>query len=144
MPHMAFDFLLLDLEIRDRRQHFRIPVDKALVLINQLFAIQLNEYFVHGALKSSSIVKRSRDQSQDAPRRRNCFVIVPPDCSFHSQTFFRKASRPISRRPTFCARRGQFALHHHLRRDAGMIGARLPQHIVAFHALIADENILQA
>src|SRR5205823_6383372 len=33
-------------------------------------------------------------------------------------------------------------LHHHLRRDPGMIGARLPQDIPAAHALEADEDIL--
>ena len=41
------------------------------------------------------MVKRSRDQSQDAPRRLSWFRIVPPDSPFHSQTFSRKSSRPI-------------------------------------------------
>ena len=35
----------------------------------------------------SSMVKYSRGQSADAPRRRTCPVIVLPDFSFHSQTF---------------------------------------------------------
>ena len=48
--------------------------------------------------KVSSIVKALRDQSQEAPRRFNWLMIVSPDCSFHSQTLARKASRPISRR----------------------------------------------
>ena len=36
----------------------------------------------------------------------------------------------------------QQALHHHLRGDAGMVGARLPQHVAPAHALEADENVL--
>ena len=42
------------------------------------------------------MVKRSRDQSTELPRRRICRVMVPPDCSFHSQTFSRNFSRPRS------------------------------------------------
>ncbi len=45
------------------------------------------------------MVKALRDQSQEAPSRFSWLTMVPPDCSFHSQTFSRKASRPISRRP---------------------------------------------
>ena len=37
----------------------------------------------------------------------------------------------------------QLALDHHLRGDAGMIGARLPQHVAAAHALEAHQNVLQ-
>ena len=45
------------------------------------------------------MVNRSRGQSSEAPSRRNCRVIVPPDSAFHCQTRSRNASRPISRRP---------------------------------------------
>src|SRR5205085_8086871 len=37
----------------------------------------------------------------------------------------------------------QLALYHHLRRDAGVIGAGLPKHVLAAHALEAADNILQ-
>jgi hypothetical protein len=39
--------------------------------------------------------------------------------------------------------RGQIALHHHLRGDTGMVGARLPKHVIALHALLADQNVLE-
>ena len=42
------------------------------------------------------MVKRSRDQSSDEPRRRSWRVMVPPDSSFHSQTFCTNFSRPRS------------------------------------------------
>ena len=44
------------------------------------------------------MVKYSRDQSHEAPRRRICRVMVEPDCSFHSQTRSTNFSRPSSRR----------------------------------------------
>ena len=48
------------------------------------------------------MVKRSRCQSSEAPRRRSWRVMVPPDCAFHSQTCLRKASRPMARRSWPC------------------------------------------
>jgi hypothetical protein len=46
----------------------------------------------------SSMVKRSRGQSGEVPRRRSCRPMVPPDSCFHSQTLSTKAARPRSRR----------------------------------------------
>ena len=45
-------------------------------------------------------------------------------------------------------RSGSCALHelpldHHLGGDAGVIGARLPQHVAAVHAPVAAEDVLQ-
>ena len=49
-------------------------------------------------LSPSSRVNRSRDQSQEAPRRRSCWVMKPPYSRFHCHTRASKASRPISLR----------------------------------------------
>jgi hypothetical protein len=35
----------------------------------------------------------------------------------------------------------ELALHHDLRRDAGVVGARLPQRVVAAHAVVARQRI---
>ncbi|MER9132566.1 hypothetical protein NKI08_22860 [Mesorhizobium sp. M0768] len=37
----------------------------------------------------------------------------------------------------------KLALDHHLRGDAGVIHAGLPQHVLAAHALEAHQNVLQ-
>ncbi len=42
------------------------------------------------------MVKRSRDQSTEAPSRRSCWEMVPPESSFHAQTRSMKASRVMS------------------------------------------------
>ena len=86
-------------------------------------------------------MKRSRDQSQEAPSRFSWLKIMPPDSAFHSQTFSTNSSRPRSRRLDLPLH--QLALDHHLRGDAGMVHARLPQHVLAAHALEADQDVLQ-
>src|ERR1039457_4554204 len=48
--------------------------------------------------RPGSSVKRSRDQSQEAPRRIIWLLMVSPYCSFHAQTRFSNSSRPRSRR----------------------------------------------
>ena len=74
------------------------------------------------------MVKRSRDQSQEAPRRFSWLMIVPPDSSFHCPDAldeFLAAERAAVRLLPL----HQLALDHHLRGDAGMVGAGLPEHV---------------
>ena len=47
------------------------------------------------------MVKRSRDQSQEAPSRFSWLRMMPPDSAFHSQTFATNSSRLRSRRWTW-------------------------------------------
>ena len=87
------------------------------------------------------MVKRSRLQSGLVPSRRIWRVMVEPEWSFQSQTFSRKASRPRSWREMLL--RVELAFHHDLGGDAGVVGARLPQGVVARHAVIAGERVHQ-
>ena len=87
------------------------------------------------------MVKRSRDQSQEAPSRFSWLRIMPPDSAFHSQTLSMNSSRPSVAAVDLALH--QLALDHHLGGDAGVVHARLPQHVLAAHALEADENVLQ-
>ena len=87
-------------------------------------------------------MKRSRDQSQEAPSRFSWLTMAPPYSAFHSQT------RLMNALAAHVAAAGLLALHqlaldHHLGGDAGMVGARLPQHVLAAHALEAAEDVLQ-
>lgn len=86
-------------------------------------------------------MKRSRDQSAEAPRRLSWLMIVPPLSAFHS----RRARGTL--RGHLAAWRlyhfGKLALDDHLRRDARMVRARLPQHVLATHTLEADQDVLQ-
>ena len=87
------------------------------------------------------MVKRSRDQSQDAPSRFSWLTMVPPDCGLplpDPVDEILAAQVAAMDLPLH-----QLALDHHLRGDAGMVHARLPQHVLAAHALEADQDVLQ-
>ena len=88
------------------------------------------------------MVKRSRDQSQEAPRRLSWPRIVAfrlllplPHLGEEGLAAHRAAVGAVLG--------GELALDHHLGRDAGMVGARLPEHVLAAHALEAAEHVLQ-
>ena len=84
----------------------------------------------------SSMVKRNRSQSHDAPSRFNCSMIVSPDFAFHSQTRSRNRSRPSASRECL---RLELPFDHVLSRNTGMVHAGHPQHIVALHAAPSDQ-----
>ena len=87
------------------------------------------------------MVKRSRDQSQEAPSRLSCRMMVPPDCRFHSHT---RATKAVPSQILLgLALGGELALDHVLRGDPGMIGAGHPQGLEAVHPLHADQDVLQ-
>ena len=48
VPEIAVDLLLLDLEVGDRSEELRIPVDEPLVLVDQPFLVERDEHFEHG------------------------------------------------------------------------------------------------
>ena len=82
------------------------------------------------------MVKRSRDQSQEAPRRFSWSTIV-------AAGLFLPLPDPLDellaahRAAVGCWLSMQLALDHHLGGDAGVVGAGLPQHVRAAHALEA-------
>ena len=104
------------------------------------------------------MVKRSRVQSQEAPRRSIWRRMVPPFCSFHFQQSSRNFSRPISRRRRCPSRRqaaradgigfeiGQclaadFLLDDQLGGNGGVVRARQPEHVLAAHAMPAHQDV---
>ena len=85
------------------------------------------------------MVKRLRDQSQEEPRRFIWRLDARRYFSFHCQTRSRKSSRPRSL--ALGAFLFELAIDHHLGGDAGVIGARHPQRVVAEHAVPADGHV---
>eukprot|EP00906_Rhabdomonas_costata_P016650 RCo023910 len=47
MPHVAFDFFVLNFQIRDRGMQFRIPVHQTFAAIDQILFIQTYEHFLY-------------------------------------------------------------------------------------------------
>jgi hypothetical protein len=66
------------------------------------------------------MVKRSRDQSHEAPRRFSWLMMVPPDSFFQTRPFEEGFARHVA--PPGSLPLGHLALDHHLRGDAGMVG----------------------
>jgi hypothetical protein len=85
------------------------------------------------------MVKYSRDQSTEAPRRRIWSVMAEPYWRFHSQTRAVKTSRPRGLR--LVAFGGELAFDHHLRGDASVIGAGNPERGLAAHSVPAGEDV---
>ena len=139
---MAVGLLLRDLQVRHRGLQLAVPVDQPLVAVDQTLLMEIDEGLddgarqplVHGEAFPSPVGRRAEaaELAGDGIAR---FLLPLPDPLDESLA------------AEFAARRaavlGQFALDHHLRRDAGMIGARLPQRIPALHARIADQDVLQ-
>ena len=70
VPEVALGLDLHHFQIGNRGEQLGVPVDQPLVLVDQPLAVKLDENFKHRACDSpSSMVKRSRDQSQEAPSR---------------------------------------------------------------------------
>ena len=140
VPDMALHVPALDFEIGDRGLQRRVPVHQALVLIDQPLLMQRAEHLAHG--RGEPLV---HGEALARPVRRGTEAAQllgdgAAGFSFHCQTRARNVSRPSALREVFLV---QQPLHHHLRGDAGMVGAGLPQHVAPLHAAIANENILQ-
>jgi hypothetical protein len=135
-------FVVLHLEIGDCRQQFGIPVDQAACPCRSALPCRADEDFQHGRDSPSSMVKRSRDQSHDAPSRLQLIEDHAAGLwSFHSQIFSTNASRPISRRMDRCARPAG------ARQPSGWRCRRGPYRAararLAPHALVAAQDVLQ-
>ena len=57
MPHVARNFDIFDLKIRNRRFKMRVPVDQAFAAINQPFVIHLDENFDDGVMEIAILVR---------------------------------------------------------------------------------------
>ncbi len=142
IPQAALDLDLLHLEIGNRGEQLGIPVHQPLVFVDQPVAMQFDEHFhdgprqalVHGETLARPVAGGAQPLQlvdDDAA----ALVLPLPDAL---EEFL----------PPHLAAAGllalhQLPLHHHLGRDAGMIGAGLPQHVAAAHPLEAAEDVLQ-
>ncbi len=129
VPEVALHLDRHDFDVRDRGQQLGVPVHEPLVAVDQPLLCKATNTLSTARDRPSSMVKRSRDQSQDAPRRAAGRRWRRPT----------RLSTPRRARGTSAGRApgdrvaafGELALDHHLRGDAGVVGARLPQHVAA-------------
>ena len=136
----AFD--LLHLQVGDRRVELRVPIDEALVLIDEPRAIELDEDLHHGARQA--LVEREAlprpvaggaEALQLLDDRAAQFRLPGPDAL---QKFLAAQVAAARLLPLH-----ELALDDHLRRDASVVRARLPEHVATLHARVPGQNILQ-
>ncbi len=128
-------------EIRQRRVQHRIPVDEPLAAIHQPVFVQAHEHvgddggqaFVH-----REAIARPVDRIAEAP-------LLPEDRVAGLRLPLPHAldERLASEVAPVLAFRVQLPLDDHLCRDAGVVGARLPQRVVAVHAVLARQRVHQ-
>ena len=132
----------MHLEVGDRGQQLRVPVDQPLVPVDQPFAIKLDEHLEHGARQA--LVHREALARPVAGRAEPLQLVddgaaalrLPlPDALEEVLAAHLAAARLLALH--------QLPLDHHLRGDAGVVGARLPQHVLAAHALEPAQDVLQ-
>ena len=140
-PEAALCLAGFDLKVRNRGLQFRVPVDQALVTINQPLVVEIDkdlehravEMRVHGELLVRP-VHRTAKAAQLAGNLPAAFGLpLPDDIDKFVAAVIGSLILPLF----------QLAFDHHLCRDSGMVHADHPQRILALQAGMADQDILQ-
>ncbi len=141
LPDLALLLLVLDLEVGHGGAELRIPVDEALAAIDEPVVEQPHECFddcggeplVHREALARPVARRA-EAAHLVRDRRAGFLLPLPDAL---DEFLAADLEP---RRAFDL---ELVLDDDLRRDAGMIGAELPQRVAAAHPLPADQHVHQ-
>ena len=141
VPEVTLDLDILDFEIAHRRLQPRVPVDQPLVLVDQPLAVELHEYFqdraaqpfVHREAFARPVGRGTKPPQLFANRAARLVLPLP-----HRFEEFLAPHRHAALLPL-----GQLPFDHQLGGDAGMVHARLPQHILAPHPLEPGQGVLQ-
>ena len=141
VPHVTGDVLVLDLVVGERGAGDRIPVDEPFAAVDQAVAEQHEEgvadrrgaHLVHREPGAPEVARSAhRDELFDD----DLLVLVLPLLGLRDE-------RVAAHRETPHAFGQQPLLDDRLGGDARMIGARHPQGLVAAHAVVPDEHVLE-
>ena len=142
VPEVALHLGLLYFEIGNGGEQLRVPIDQPLVLVDQPGAVErdedadhrLREPFVHGEALARPVAGRAQpfELVDDGAAR---LRLPGPD-------LFQELLAP-ERAPARLLALHELALDHHLRGDAGVVGADLPEHVLAAHPLEPAEHVLE-
>ena len=139
LPEMALLLGVDDFKIADGGLAARAPVDDVCAAIDEALMIEADEGFADGnrqALVHGEVFAAPVDGDAEALHllEDGAAVMLLPLPHALDEGF---AAEFLAR----CAFFGQLALDHHLRGDAGVVGARKPQGEPAAHAPPAGENV---
>ena len=141
VPEIALGLDLLHFEIGDRGFQLRVPIDQPLVLVDEALAIERDEHLEHRARQAlvhgealARPVAGGAEPLELADDGAAGLRLPFPD-PLDEGLAAHGAARFLALH--------QLPLDHRLGGDAGVIGARLPQHVTPAHALEAAEDVLQ-
>ena len=142
VPEMALHLHLLHLQIGDGGQQLGVPVDQALVLVDQPLAMQLHEdledglgqALVHGEAFAAPVAGGA-EALQLVDDGSAALGLPGPDALEEGLAAHLPAARLLALH--------ELTLDDHLGRNARMVRARLPEHILAAHALEPAQDVLQ-
>ncbi len=142
IPEVTLDLGLLHLEIRDRGEQLGVPVHQPLVLVDQPFAVQLDENLddglrqalVHGEAFARPVAGRAEALELVDDGVAALGLPLPDPLEKFGAAHLAAAGLLTLH---------QLPLDHHLGGDAGMVGAGLPQHVAAAHALEPAQDVLE-
>ena len=139
VPQLPLLLLRLHLQVRQRREQHRIPVDQALAAVDQPFSVQPHEHLGHCARQPrvhGEALARPVDRISQAPHLGAdgaAGLLLPLPHALEEGL--------AGKIGALHALGVQLPLDHHLRGDARVVGPGLPQGIAATHALVTGERV---
>ena len=141
VPEVALLRLMLDLDVRDGRIARRAPVRDARALVDEAFFIEADKDLADGTAAAlvhrealAVPVERGAERTQLEHDAAAELILPVPDALEELLAAELIAVRALL---------AELALDLCLRRDAGMVAARDPDRVVALHAVVADQDVLQ-
>ena len=142
VPEVALRLDLLHLDVGDGGEQLRVPVDQPLVAVDQPLAVQRDEHLAHRVREAlvhgealARPVARGAEPAQLVDDGAARLRLPLPHALEEFLAPHRAAAGLLAL--------GELAFHHHLRGDAGVVGAGLPEHVAPAHPLEAAEDVLQ-
>ncbi len=139
MPEVALLVVVFHFQVGNGGMQLGVPVDQAFAAIDQAILVQAHKGFLdrfgQAGIHGEALARPVHGGAQAANLAGDVaagFMLPFPD-------LFEKlrAAQVVAAD----ALRAQLALDHHLRGDARMVGARLPQRVAALHAAEADQRV---
>ena len=152
VPHVAGNLGVLDLKVGNRGLEMRVPVHEALAAIDQALVVKVDKDLDHRIVevalltrwrvggarhgKGLTVPVAGRAKSLQLPddRAARLLLLFPDPC--------KELLTPHGAAVWFLVQR-HLAFRHHLGRDPGVVGAGLPERIVAHHPVPAGQDVLQ-
>jgi hypothetical protein len=141
LPELALLLLALHFQVGHRGAEHGIPIHEALAAIDEAVLVQAHERLEHRSGKSrvhreplARPVRRRAEPAHLARDRVARFLLPRP------HALDERFAAQVAPRLAFDR---ELLLDHDLGGDTGVVGAHLPQRVVAAHAVIADQHVHQ-